>query len=299
VSTHALQPSTEAKRGSVSPPRTRSVDDRERTRRPPRPAGEHELAAAASRRSTATRCGCGCGGSCGGAKAGEHELERARTRNPEERETDEVTTANGQAERAAIWGAAIGGIVAGPVGALAGAAIGYAAGSPSPNCAVASGLTYSPTGNIPVTDSGGRKSAPFSFSASFTTSSGAKCEPRCCEVRQYIKWNKDFQDWGGGPPHSGFPSSSTFDTWYEDRDSADKRYGHRSGPYSDPIASCGDEYLSGTARDMANGDKYCGKDRPGGPSAMKGKYNFQLKVVDVCNSDAVKASSSVITVDWG
>jgi hypothetical protein len=31
---------------------------------------------------------------------------------------------------------------------------------------------------------------------------------------------------------------------------------------------------------------------------MTGQYQFQLKVVDTCNGDAVKASSSVITVKW-
>lgn len=207
-------------------------------------------------------------------------------------------TADGQWEGAAL-GAAIGFLAGPPGGALVGAAIGHAAAAPSPNCAVASGPAYSPTGKIPVKESGSVKSAPFSFSARFATSSGARSEPRCCEVHQYIRWSKAFQEWRGGPPHSGFPSSSTFDTWYEDRDSSDKRYGHRSGPYSDPIGGCGDEYLSGKARDMAKGDTYCGKDRPSGPSAMKGKFEFQLKVVDVCNSDAVKATSSVITVDWG
>ncbi len=276
MSTHALQSSTETKRESVPPAWIRSAMEAKRLYSPARPAGRHELAAAAaSRRSIDTRCACGCGGSCG-TEARKHELERSRTRNPEQTETGEITTANTQA-----------------------GAIGHAGVSPSPNCAVASGPAYSPTGNIPVTESGGEKSASFSFSASFTTSSSGKSEPHCCEVRQYIKWNKAFQDWNGGPPHSGFPSSSTFDTWYEDRDSANKRYGHRSGPYSDPIAACGDEYLSGTARDMANGAKYCGNDNPGGPSGMKGKYEFQLKAVDVCNSDAVKASSSVITVKWG
>ena len=124
-------------------------------------------------------------------------------------------------------------------------------------------------------------------------------EPRCCEVRQYIKWDSAFQTWKGGPPHSGFPSSATADTWYEDRDTSDKRYGHRSGTHSDPIAGCGDEYLTGGTRDQANGDTYCGRDAPGGPTAMTGKFQFQLKVIDPCNSDAVKKSSSIITINWG
>jgi hypothetical protein len=165
-------------------------------------------------------------------------------------------------------------------------------------CHVKSGPTYSPTGTIPVTTSGGRKSATFDMAAEFhnDTSTG-KC-PRCCEVRQYIKWDEAYAISRGGPPHSGFPSSATHDTWYEDRDTSDNRYGHRSGTHSDPIASCGDEYLTGTTRDQANGDKYCGKDSPGAPSSRTGKYNFQLKVIDTCNGNAEKASSSVITINW-
>jgi hypothetical protein len=122
--------------------------------------------------------------------------------------------------------------------------------------------------------------------------------PSCCEVRQYIKWDNAFHTWMGGPPHSGFPSSATADTWYEDRDTRDTRYGHRSGTHSDPGSGCADEYRTGSVQDQASGDTYCGRDTPSGPSDMPGKFMFQLKVIDTCNGNAVKASSSVITINW-
>ena len=65
-----------------------------------------------------------------------------------------------------------------------------------------------------------------------------------------------------------------------------------------PIAGCGDEYRTGSAQDQANGDTYCGRDAPGGPSSMTGQYQFQLKVIDTCNGNAEKASGSVITINW-
>ncbi len=167
-------------------------------------------------------------------------------------------------------------------------------------CYVNSGPTYTPSGAIPVTTSGGRKRATFSMAATFGTAlvTVPPRRPRCCEVRQYIKWDSAFHTWRGGPPHSGFPSSATANTWYEDRDTSDKRYGHRSGPHSDPAPGF-DEYLTGGTQDQANGDTYRGSDAPGGPASMVGQFQFQLKVIDTCNGDAVKASSGIITINWG
>jgi hypothetical protein len=160
-------------------------------------------------------------------------------------------------------------------------------------CRVLSGPTYSPSGTVSVTNSGGRKRAPFSFTAAFTPR-----RPGTFALRQYIKWDQAFQTWRGGPPHSGFSSSSTSDTWYEDRDVNDKRYGHRSGTHSDPIGGGGDEYTLGGTQDQINGDTYNGRDTPGGPTAMTGQFTFQLKVVDTANGDAEKASSPEIKVNW-
>jgi hypothetical protein len=171
--------------------------------------------------------------------------------------------------------------------------------APAQRCEVNSGPSYSPSGTIPVTVIGGRKRAQrFSLAATFTTDAATGKAPSCCWVRQMIKWDTAFHNSSGGPPHSGFPSSTPPNTWIEDRDTADKRYGHRSGPHSDPVAGCGDEYKTGSSQDMANGDTYCGKDSPTGPTAMTGQFQFQLQVIDTCNGDAVKASSSVITINW-
>jgi hypothetical protein len=182
---------------------------------------------------------------------------------------------------------------------LRGCLVGCTPSSPPCACHVKSGPAYTPTGIIPVTTSGSRKTSDqFTMAAEFHNDvSAGKC-PRCCEVRQYIKWDAAFAAQAGGPPHSGFPSSAPHSTWIEDRDTSDTRYGHRSGTHSAPIAGCGDEYLTGSTRDMANGDKYCGKDRASGLSTDTGSYNFQLKVIDTCNGNAEKASSSVITINW-
>lgn len=196
---------------------------------------------------------------------------------------DEDVTANGD-----------GGVTSGDGGVKSGGS----GKPPADNCSVKSGPTYSPTGNIPVTKSGGRKSASFSFSAEFDNDAATGKKPSCCEVHQFIKWDKAYETSKGGPPHGGFPSGTKADTWIEDRDANDKRYGHRSDSHSDPIAHCGDEYKTGTTRDQANGNTYCGSDNPGAPESRTGQFQFQLKVVDTCNGDAVKATSSVISVNW-
>lgn len=162
-------------------------------------------------------------------------------------------------------------------------------------CEIVSGPSYTPTGTIPVTLAGGRKkAAQWQMAAQFRNDASRDVAASACEVRQYIKWDAAF----GQVPHSGFPAGSSADTWYEDRDTAGTRYGHRSGSYSAPMAGCFDEYLTGTTRDQANGDKYCGKDAPEGFSTDTGSWQFQLKVLDVANGDAEKGSSSVITVNW-
>jgi len=208
---------------------------------------------------------------------------------------------------------------------------------------VTSGPSYSPSGSIPVTTSGGRKRASFDFSASFGEAHGAlerlglglrtgastgagigkyllgvgaipgailgaliggiaglagsDSSPSCCEVRQFIKWDATAAAALGGVPHSGFPAGTPADTWIEDRDSAGGRYGRRSGPFSAPGA--GDQYTTNGTPDTAMGNEYSGHDGPNGPTAMmQGEWQFQLKVVDTCHSEAEKASSSVITVKW-
>jgi hypothetical protein len=175
------------------------------------------------------------------------------------------------------------------------------------SCSVSTGPTYNPTGIVPVIVGGdGKKRAPFTFSATFATTSSpwwkfweSANSPDCCEVRQYMKWDKAYETSKGGPPHSGFGMFASAGTWYEDRDSADKRYGHRSGSHSDPIAGGGDEYTTAGVRDQLHGDTYNGRDTPTSPVARKGQYQFKLKVLDTCGLvNTVKATSPVITVNW-
>jgi hypothetical protein len=177
---------------------------------------------------------------------------------------------------------------------------------PACECELASGPSYTPTGAIPVTTAGGRMSANFDLAASFVNNPAQNKLPSCCHVQQYIKWDSRFATWRGGPPHAGFGAAPA-DTWIEDRDTSDGRYGRRSGPHSQPLPNCADEYKTGARRDMLNGDTYCGKDNPGGPASIPGpggapsprvgNYKFQL-VVFKTGGTAV-ARSSVITVTWG
>lgn len=180
-------------------------------------------------------------------------------------------------------------------------------GPPPCQCDVASGPTYTPSGAIPVTTSGDTMSATFNMAASFVNNPSAGKPASCCHVRQFIKWDARYAAWRGGPPHAGFGSTAP-DTWIEDRNADDTlRYGHRSPPHYLPSSGCGNEYKTGTVQDMANGDTFCGRDTPGGPTSRPapdgtpmprvGVYSFQLKVVD--SGGAVKQSSSVITVTWG
>jgi hypothetical protein len=174
--------------------------------------------------------------------------------------------------------------------------------SPAPvrsTCKVASGPTYTPSGTLTPTISGGRKSFPFSMAATFATLAPTAVFPACCEVHQFIKWDARYVASKGGPPHGGFPSSAQADTWIEDRDANDKRYGHRSDSHSDPIEKGGDEYTTGGVRDQVHGDTYAGKDGPSSAASRVGTFQFRLDVVDTCNSNATKASSSIITLPWG
>jgi hypothetical protein len=126
---------------------------------------------------------------------------------------------------------------------------------------------------------------------------GSDSAPKCCEVHQFIKWDATAAAAFGGVPHSGFPAGTPADTWIEDRDSAGKRYGHRSGPFSESVP--GNQYVTNNVPDLANGNEFQGHDGPNGPPAlMQGEWQFQLKAVDTCHGDAEKASSSVITVKW-
>jgi RHS repeat-associated protein len=121
-----------------------------------------------------------------------------------------------------------------------------------------------------------RGGTTFSWHASFLNDSTHK--PTCCEVRQMILWNH------GPAPHPGFqPPDNQPNHWYEDRDQNNKRYGRRSGPYSDLHPGF----------DWYSGDDYDANDTPRGfPADVT--LRFKLIVVDVCNHDSIIYTSRVL-----
>ena len=168
--------------------------------------------------------------------------------------------------------------------------------TPGCKCEMKSGPAYTPAGDIPVDFSGGQARASFDLNASFATNPATGAVPSCCHVRQYIKWDQAFANKAGGPPHAGFAGTAP-NTWIEDRGPDDtERYGHRSGPHSKPFPDCGDEYKTGARRDMANGDRYCGNDKPFAPDDAEGTFKFQMVVFD--SPGVPVARSSVISVTW-
>jgi hypothetical protein len=159
---------------------------------------------------------------------------------------------------------------------------------------VKSGPTYSPNGTITPTTSGGTKSATFRMSAEFEHDPSKNIYASCCEVRQYMSWST-----GESPPvHAGWQPASNFtaETWYEDRDANNKRYGHRTGPYSDPQSY--DQYLDTAGhRDQANGHIYSGEDTPSASASRTGEWRFMLKVIDTCNANRDVGTLERVTID--
>ncbi|MDX9956109.1 MAG: hypothetical protein RBT75_18565, partial [Anaerolineae bacterium] len=165
--------------------------------------------------------------------------------------------------------------------------------------AVLTGPTYTPHGTIPTTVAGGRKSANFSFEVEFEDDPAQQFFPSCGELRQYIRWDAAAAASFGasGVPHSGFPTGSAAGTWIEDRDASNKRYGHRSGRFSDPQSF--DQYLDTTgARNQAFGETYEGNDGPGGSTSLAGVWEFAIQCVDVCNNDAPIGGNDYLRIVW-
>ena len=166
-------------------------------------------------------------------------------------------------------------------------------------CKCASGVEYAPAAPVAVPDGGGGETTHFAFDADFESDPAAGVFPSCCEVRQFIRWNAAAAaGMPGGVPHGGFPAGTPVDTFIEDRDAANKRYGHRSGALSDPQPF--DQYLDSTgARNQAFGEQYRGTDDPSVPPAMAvGQWQFFVKVIDVCNGGVPKGKDSVIRINW-
>jgi hypothetical protein len=165
---------------------------------------------------------------------------------------------------------------------------------------VKKGPTYNPRGTVPPTIHGGQKSAHFSFTVEFEDDPDNGFFPSCGEIRQYIRWNPLAAAGFGANavPHPGFPAGTRTNTWIEDRDSKDKRYGHRSGKFSDPANF--DQYLdSGGKPNQAFGHIYKGNDTPQGPSGvLTGTWEFAVQCVDVCHNEQAVGTNDYIRINW-
>ncbi|MEJ8822329.1 DUF4157 domain-containing protein [Variovorax humicola] len=143
---------------------------------------------------------------------------------------------------------------------------------------------------------GGIRQATFNFDAEFADDPANGLFASCCEIRQFIQWDAAYAAAGpGGPPHAGFPAGTAANTWIEDRDAADTRYGHRTGPHS--ALGNGDEYLDNTAkRNAAFGNTYRGQDNPGS-RRNAGHWRFMVRAFDVCNGNR-RLGDDFLRVTW-
>ena len=118
----------------------------------------------------------------------------------------------------------------------------------------------------------------FSWHATFLNDDTHK--PTCCEVRQMTSWN------GAAPPWFQPPDTRP-NTWYEDRDQQNHRYGRRPpSTYSDLHQGF----------DWYSGDNYDANDTP----AMWADetVKFKLIVVDVCNGGSTIYESKTLFVNF-
>jgi hypothetical protein len=166
-------------------------------------------------------------------------------------------------------------------------------GTPTPpasKCKMKSGPTYSPSGTIKASKSGGKKKAAFDLSAEFEGADASGCE-----IRQFILWTKaaDIPKNGAFSPAASFSEN----TWYEDRDAAGKRYGHRTGGFAECVSI--NQYEDAAAKqDCAKGAVFKGKDAPvDGSGAKTGEWQFKLKAVDTSDGSDV-GTAATVTIDW-
>jgi len=168
--------------------------------------------------------------------------------------------------------------------------------APTKKAKLKSGPTYTPSGTIKATKSGGKKKAAFKLSAEFENDPKNGFEPSYGEVRQYIQWTKAADI----PNHAGFKPAASYSakTWYEDRDDVGKRYGHRSGAYSECISINHYEDKKGK-QDCANGEVFKGEDTPiDGSGAKTGEWKFELRAVDTSDGNKEIGTPASVTVDW-
>jgi hypothetical protein len=158
-----------------------------------------------------------------------------------------------------------------------------------------SGPTYTPSGTIKATKSGGQKTATFNLSAEFENDSAHGIDPASGEVHQYMMWTKADEI----PNHAGFRPKSGFsaNTWYEDRDSVRKRYGHRTGSYAE-CASMNHYTDKDGTENCASGPVFAGLDTPtDGSGAKTGLWKFELRAYDTANGNSL-GTAATATVDW-
>lgn len=163
---------------------------------------------------------------------------------------------------------------------------------------------YVPAGPIDVAPVGaGPRGTHFDMSAEFRSDPSNGIFPSCCEVRQEIQWDAAYvaaniAAGAGAVPHAGFPAAHPADTWIEDRDPGDTRYGWRTGRHSDP--GPGDHYLDIRGRqNQAFGHRYEGEDNPtDNPPYAQGSWSFRLGVYDMCNGNRLLRYSPTLVVNW-
>jgi RHS repeat-associated protein len=111
---------------------------------------------------------------------------------------------------------------------------------------------------------------------------GGEYDPKCCEVRQLVSWNRG----PFGPntvPHNGFPNWGRPGTWFEDRNEEGWSAGHRATD----SRYVGNEYTSWDQPEAVPGSTVPG-------FALR----FRLIVVDVCRGGRRVYTSKTITVNF-
>ena len=181
---------------------------------------------------------------------------------------------------------------------------------PKKHCKLKSGPSYEPNGVIKAVKSGGRYVTPngFRLLAEFEDDETKGFCAGCCEVRQLITWDKGDPGMGNPffTPIQNFPRNKP----YEDRGGdlanpkKEKRYGHRSGKYSDGSGY----YNSNGEADMKNGVRFKDQDFPWiqvSPWDHGARWFFKLIVIDRCNGGDVTDKTckvvgepATVTIQW-
>jgi hypothetical protein len=171
-----------------------------------------------------------------------------------------------------------------------------ATASPPRRCVITEGPQYSPSGDVPVQRMGREKYAFFAMSARFDNNKATGHDPSCCEVRQYIKWDDAYHTSNGGRPHGGFNEKAGPNLYHEDvEEKGVCHYGHRDENCN---GSNNNQYYTAGKEDPAHGDIYNGWDRPRVDKRHQGAFEFELRIIDRCNQNAVRGVSPHVRVQW-